>query len=261
MNAVNKTLYIPLRGKALVSRAGILLRDPAAEAIWQKEGFPLRGKSASKWLAYAMGMRAAVFDDWTRARLRAQPRATVLHIGCGLDARARRVDAPRALWVDIDLPAVIAAREKYFAPGDDYIMLGADASQTDWLRMLPRGGPGVIVMEGLSMYLSLPSLQALLQALHTHFDGAAVLLDAYTPRAVRLSKYGNPIRDVGARASLGIDDPLSLCTRGGARFIARHSLTPPQKINELPARDQKVFRALFAGKIADGLYRLYEYAL
>ena len=45
MNNVNKTLYIPLHGKAYVSRKGIILRDPKAEEIWAAEGFPLRGKA------------------------------------------------------------------------------------------------------------------------------------------------------------------------------------------------------------------------
>ena len=62
MNSVNKTMYIPLYGKAYVSKKGIILRDKKAEEIWNKEGFPLKGKSKSKWLAYFMGMRAAVYD-------------------------------------------------------------------------------------------------------------------------------------------------------------------------------------------------------
>ncbi len=33
MNATNKTLYIPLYGKSLVSKKGILLHDPKAEEI------------------------------------------------------------------------------------------------------------------------------------------------------------------------------------------------------------------------------------
>ena len=59
MNNVNKTLYIPLYGKSYVSKKGILLHDPKAEEIWAAEGFKIRGKSASKWLAYYMGMRSA----------------------------------------------------------------------------------------------------------------------------------------------------------------------------------------------------------
>ena len=39
MNNVNKTLYIPLYGKAYVSRRGIILHDPKAEQIWQQVGF------------------------------------------------------------------------------------------------------------------------------------------------------------------------------------------------------------------------------
>ena len=69
MNNVNKTLYIPLYGKALVSKRGIILDDSKAEEIWSAEGFELKGKSKSKWLAYYMGMRSAVFDKWLKRQM------------------------------------------------------------------------------------------------------------------------------------------------------------------------------------------------
>ena len=64
MDNVNKTLYIPLYSKALVSKKGIILSDKKAEEIWESEKFPLKGKARSKWLAYFLSMRAAVFDKW-----------------------------------------------------------------------------------------------------------------------------------------------------------------------------------------------------
>ena len=64
MNNVNKTLYIPLYGKAYVSNKNIILRDKKAEEIWEKEGFALKGKSKSKWLAYYMAMRSVIYDEW-----------------------------------------------------------------------------------------------------------------------------------------------------------------------------------------------------
>ena len=91
MNAVNRTLFIPLYGKARVSRQRIILDDPTSEQIWEKEAFPIHGKSASKWLAYNMAMRARVFDDWTDLMLSENKKALILHIGCGLDSRCRRV--------------------------------------------------------------------------------------------------------------------------------------------------------------------------
>ena len=77
MNEVNKTLFIPLYGKAKVSKQRIILHDPAAERIWAAEGFPIRGKSKSKWLCYNMAMRARVFDDWAEAMLWQHPDASL----------------------------------------------------------------------------------------------------------------------------------------------------------------------------------------
>ena len=98
MNEVNRTLFIPLYGKAKVSKQGIILHDPDAEQIWKAEGFPIHGKSASKWLAYNMEMRARVFDEWVEGMLSAHPEAVVLHIGCGLDSRSRRVRRAFQTW-------------------------------------------------------------------------------------------------------------------------------------------------------------------
>ena len=134
MNEVNRTLFIPLYGKASVSKQNVILKDPDAERIWDAERFPVRGKSASKWLAYNMAMRARVFDDWTDRMLEELPDALVLHVGCGLDSRSRRVTRPYRLWLDCDLPDVIAVRRKYFAETDRYRMQVLDACDPDQVR-------------------------------------------------------------------------------------------------------------------------------
>ena len=69
MNSVNKTLYVPLCGKSYVSKKGLFLEDKKAEEIWEAEGIELKGKSKSKWLAYYMGVRSAVFDEWVKRQM------------------------------------------------------------------------------------------------------------------------------------------------------------------------------------------------
>ena len=108
MDNVNKTLYIPLYGKSYVSKRGIILQDRKAEEIWAAESFPLKGKSASKWLSFYMGMRAAAFDRWVKAQMVAMPEAVVLHLGCGMDSRNLRVGDESTMWYDIDFEDVIA---------------------------------------------------------------------------------------------------------------------------------------------------------
>ena len=104
MNNVNKTLYIPLYGKAYVSKKGIILHDSIAEKIWSKEGFELKGKSKSKWLAYYMAMRSAIYDEWVKQEIAYNSDTVVLHIGCGMDGRIKRVGIEDVHWYDIDFP-------------------------------------------------------------------------------------------------------------------------------------------------------------
>ena len=193
MNSVNKTLYIPLYGKAYVGGRGLFLRDEMAEKIWSAEGFPLKGKSASKWLAFYMGIRAAVFDEWVSRQLAAAPDAVVVHIGCGLDSRVVRVAAGGNTWYDVDFPQVIAERKRYFSESGQYRMLAADVRDHRWLKQISETGTAVVVMEGVSMYLTPTELQSLMKNLSGHFSRVLCLMDCYSELAAKLSRYKNPL--------------------------------------------------------------------
>lgn len=258
MDAVNKTLYIPLYGKALVSGQGLFLRDPVAQRIWSEEGFSLRGKSASKWLAYYMGIRAAVFDDWVRGQLDREPEAVVIHIGCGLDSRAQRVGTGGHKWYDLDFPEVIRERRRYFSETEDYRMLSGNAMEPDWLESIPEQGTAVVVMEGVSMYLPPEGLEALFSSLSARFDRVRLLMDCYTVFAAKASKYKNPINDVGVTRVYGLDDPETL-QAAGFTFVREHDMTPRRYIDRLSGMERAVFQRLYAGKMSQKLYRLYEY--
>lgn len=259
MNGVNKTLYIPLYGKAYVSRMGILLEDRKAEQIWEAEGFPLKGKARSKWLAYYIGMRSAVFDGWVKAQLEENPQTVVLHLGCGMDSRALRVGNTANAWYDVDFPQVMEERRRYFREEGGYRMLGADITGEDWLEEIS-GQSATVVMEGVSMYISPEKLRQLLGRLGERFTQVRLLVDCYTVAAAKASKVRNPINEVGVREVYGLDDPKVL-EGSGFRFVKRHDMTPDTMIRQLPRAQQGIFRWLYAGKIADGMYRLYEYRL
>lgn len=258
MNEVNRTLYIPLYGKSCVSKKGIILRDPKAEYIWQKEGFALKGKSRSKWLAYSMGMRAAVFDRWTREQLEQVPEAVVLHIGCGMDSRCERIGKDAAAWYDVDFPDVISERKRYYTETHAYHMIPADARSVRWIRELP-SGHAIVVMEGLSMYLTEADMQRLLSAITAHFESVSLLVDCYTSFGAKASKDKNPINDVGVTAVYGVDDPHVYEQGTGMKFVRAHSLTPDTMIDELEGMERAVFRYVFAGSFAQRIYRLYEF--
>jgi len=258
MDNVNKTLYIPLYGKAHVSRLGIILKDKKAEEIWAAEGFSLRGKAASKWLAYYMGMRAAVFDRWVEETASEFPEAAVLHLGCGMDSRVLRVGAGDHRWYDVDFPDVIAERKRYYAQSERYRMIGGDLREKNWLDEIS-GEKAVVVLEGVSMYLQPEELMGLLHNLGERFSQCRVLMDVYTRFAAKASHYKNPINQVGVTQVYGLDDPTAPAQDTGFSFKKAHCMTPDDLIRQLTKGEQIVFRKVYAGKMSDKLYRLYEY--
>ena len=259
MDNVNRTLYIPLYGKAYVSRRGLILQDKKAEEIWEKEGFPLKRKAKSKWLAYNMGMRSAVFDRWTLRRLEENPEVIVLHMGCGMDSRVLRVGNDACQWYDVDFPEVIAERKRYFEETEHYHMIGSDIREEDWLTEIPGGKTAVIVMEGISMYLKPEELKAALKRWKDYFGEIRILMDSYTVFAAKATRYKNPINEVGVNQVYGFDDPKALESGTGIAFVQEHSLTPEWLIAQLPKGEQGFFRRMFAGKMAKKIYRLHEF--
>ncbi len=259
MNNVNRTLYIPLYGKAYVSKKHIILHDEKAEEIWEKEALELKGKSKSKWLAYYMAMRAAVYDEWVKQKTAANPDAVVLHIGCGMDSRILRTGCDKTTWYDMDFPAVIGERRKYFSETDYYRIIPADMRTADWTRSIPSGKDAVIVMEGVSMYFQPKELTTLLATLARHFRSVALLMDCYTERAAKASKYKNPINDVGVTVVYGYDNPQELAEQSGLSFVKGHPMTPDNLVDELTGIERTVFRHLFAGGIANSMYKMYEF--
>ncbi len=258
MNNVNKTLYIPLYGKAYVSQKGIILNDKKAEEIWNAEGFELKGKSKSKWLAYYMGMRSAVFDNWLLEEMKKDSEAVVLHIGCGMDSRVLRVGADEHQWYDIDFPSVICERKRYYAENDTYHMVEADVRQKDWLATISKQKHAIVVMEGVSMYFEPQELKVVLEQISSHFEMVNLLMDCYTTMAAKASKYKNPINDVGVTDVYGLDEPRKL-ESSSFKFLKEHDMTPDVLINELEGFEKAIFKKLYSGSIAKKMYRMYEY--
>ena len=258
MNNVNKTLYIPLYGKSYVSKKGLFLDDKMAEKIWEAEGFELKGKSKSKWLAYYMGVRSAVFDEWVKSEMAEHSDATVLHLGCGMDSRALRVGTQGHKWYDVDFPDVIVERKRYFDETEDYSMIGSDVRDGKWLDTISESGRAIVIMEGISMYLTESEMQDILAGLGAHFDELAILVDSYTSLAAKMSKYKNPVKDVGVTTVYGIDDPTAYA-KGDITFVKEHNMTPEKYINELSGFERAVFAKLYAGSFSKKLYRMYEY--
>lgn len=219
----------------------------------KKKKFELKGKSKTKWLAYYMGMRSRVFDDWVSKNI--DETCVVLHLGCGLDSRVLRVKH-NCMWIDVDFESVLDERKKYFKEDESYQMISSDI-RDKWYADL-NYKKAIVVIEGVSMYLKTCELQELLNNLCCHFENVSILMDYYTEKAAKLSKIKNPINEVGVFEVFGFDDPKSL-ENDLLELVCEHEITPNHLIDELDGLEKAIFKKMYAGKLSNSLYRMAEY--
>ena len=156
-------------------------------------------------------------------------------------------------------PITIAERKKFYAETAHYRMLSGNAADPMWLTQIPAGKAAVIVMEGVSMYLTPKELAGLFEMLKERFSSLCLLMDAYTGLGTNLTRFKNPIHEVGVTKTYGIDDPAVPLGTSGIRYVREHSMTPSELVAELKGFEGFFFKTLFAGKFAKKLYRMHEY--
>ena len=138
-------------------------------------------------------------------------------------------------------------------------MIESDVRNSRWFEKLPEAKTAIVIMEGISMYLSLKELKSLFANMQNHFDNVYLLMDCYTAFAAKASKYKNPVNDVGVTAVCGIDDPKLLEENTGIHFVNEHEMTPVTLIDELKGIEKAIFKRFYGGSISKKMYRLYEY--
>jgi methyltransferase (TIGR00027 family) len=179
------TLY--LRAYESHNQPSILDDRAAAEAV---DRMKRAARPAST--QYTVALRAKQFDEWTVDFLQRHPDAVVLHLGCGLDSRAFRLDLPAGvMWYDVDVPQVIELRRRVYDETDRYHMIASSVTETDWLEKIPSDRPLLMVAEGLLMYLKPEPVRQLLQRLTDRFSTGEMLFDVGPVWGARLSKMQN----------------------------------------------------------------------
>jgi O-methyltransferase involved in polyketide biosynthesis len=159
LTGVSETALMTLNGRA--TQAGLpdaIIEDPMAirlrDALTTTYGvnydkFGLRGQE--------MALRSLAVDQCATAYLRAHPNAVVVALAEGFQTSFWRLDkalpGAQFRWVSVDLPPVIALRERLLPTSPRITSLGQSALDYSWMDRIDSGDGVFITAEGLLMYL------------------------------------------------------------------------------------------------------------
>jgi methyltransferase (TIGR00027 family) len=205
--------------------------DPFAELFMDEAGRAVFQRFADLRMANAANAtRTRIIDDWLRDRLLADPEQLVILLGAGFDARAYRL--PGGRWIEFEEPGLIAEKEQVLPAARSPHPLERIAIDFTTERLADRletleGESPVVVMEGVSMYLSQADLRSALSALTWAFPRHTLIIDLMTRGFAE--RHGAEVRKRlaelgGVFASDLQDDPARAVTSAGYRQIARASI-------------------------------------
>ncbi|MGV0625815.1 class I SAM-dependent methyltransferase [Mycolicibacter minnesotensis] len=239
-----------------------VLGDRYAKEAVERIDFDWAGlKAPSRW-APLVTVRTAQYDIWARQFLAAQPNATVIHLGCGLDARVFRIDpGPDVTWYDVDQPPVIALREQIYPDRPGYHLMATSATDPSWLQEIPADRPVLLLAEGISMYLTETDGVALLQSVVDRFPSGELQIDFYNWFGIKTQKTHRLQRQSGATLHWAVNDPADILDRvDGIRLLAAANLFDAETFSRVPAGFRRVSRVARAAPPLRGMLQYHRYA-
>lgn len=198
LTGVSETALLTLNGRA--HQAGLpdaILEDPVAIRLvnsidFDFDKFGRRGQE--------MALRSLAVDKCAISYIRDHPQCTVVALAEGLQTSFWRIDSalPDAdfRWVSIDLPPVMALREKLLPPSPRIVNLAQSALDYTWMDKIDDTHGVFISAEGLLMYLQPHEAMDLIRKCAERFPGGQMFFDLppvmvkkLAPKGMRQSKH------------------------------------------------------------------------
>ncbi|KAL1863021.1 hypothetical protein Daus18300_008177 [Diaporthe australafricana] len=219
LTGAQETLLLTLSARATDAEAAHpILNDTHAASVVkqvQESGYDFRERLKIGFLGSAFGvlisLRARILDLKTERFLAAHTgRVTVLNLACGLDSRSLRVrwQGQGRLWIDVDKQDVIELRRQVMndpspGPGAEYRLIDPSITEEGWLEKcdIPTDRPVLVIMEGLTMYLTTVEIYGLLRQITGYFLDRDVHGEIYFDAAGKMTT--NAVRALDSLKRLG----------------------------------------------------------
>ena len=224
LSGVPETMLQTIYARAKESGGRGAIYDAKAEEIIGRLDYDF--SLADKDTAMHSGViaRTIVLDRLTKKWLPKHPGAVVVNIACGLDTRCYRMTG-YAHWYNLDLPETMGVREKLLPESGTISQIAMSAMDNWGSEISEQNTPVLIIIEGLTMYLSEADVQQIFTVISNRFPQATVFAETMNPMVVKRFKEKS-IEGSHAKFTWGIKNGKALAALlPDFRFVEEHSLT------------------------------------
>jgi methyltransferase (TIGR00027 family) len=246
LHSVSDTALLVAAQRAAESeRRRPLFRDPHAGQLAGERGRGIARALGPAFPPWPVIARTVVFDELVLRLAGAGSVACVLNLAAGLDSRPYRLALPPDLrWIESDLPAVLAHKERHLAgerPRCRLERVPADLTDEGARRRLldaAAGLPTLVLTEGLLVYLAPEEVAGLAADLAGQPDPRWWLLDLAGPAVLRRlpARLDRQLSGANAAHRFAPDEGPDVFRRHGWRPVeVRSSWEEARRLGRLPA--------------------------
>jgi methyltransferase (TIGR00027 family) len=268
---VSDTALLVAAARAMeTERADGVVHDPIAAHLAGPRGMTLaHGVPGRDWLMFGVGMRCRFIDGFLHQTLSGGGVNTVASLGAGLDTRPWRLDLPVDLhWIEADFAAILDYKTERLASQPTACRLqrvAADlnnpASREEIFRVAG-SAPGVMITEGLLMYLPPQTVEALAAEALVKSGIRYWILDVASQDLMRRAHQDwQGIQNLRPEGYLKGVEILDMARRHGWSLLAQRTYTRdawdtavPSRIHALPGETMIDDRGVPSGGDPSGAY-------
>jgi O-methyltransferase involved in polyketide biosynthesis len=178
---LEETALLTLYARALDSRAPRpILGDGGADQVAAGIDYDFAGLGLVTSVVCQTALRTRMLDDRVRMFTAAHPDAVVVDLGAGLDDGMSRVEPPAGVdWYSVDLPAVIALRDRLLPGRARAHSVPKSLTDERWLEAIPAERPAILTANGLLAFLNEQEIISLFRQVTGHLQAGELAFNDY----------------------------------------------------------------------------------
>ncbi|MDR2457884.1 MAG: class I SAM-dependent methyltransferase [Clostridiales Family XIII bacterium] len=221
LKGISDTSFIPLVARIFVSK-----KFP--EYFFDEKALSLENyipddtikKRSSEYSLMASVARYYNFDSMVKAFIKKYGKSNIIYLGAGFETAYYRLNEQTAIFYEIDLPDIIAARRIILGVQRNELLIAADIFNMEWIKQIDKSIPTLIIVSGVFQYYKEYKIIKFINGLKNNFSNAELIFDATNEKGIKyINKYVKKTGNTNAPMYFYINDSTEFSKKTKTQLI------------------------------------------
>lgn len=185
-NEVSETMLQTMYSRATYSKSkNAKFIDKKAIEVVEKLDYDFTDASKDKLMGNGVIGRTILLDKMVKDFIKQNSNVTIINIASGMDTRFYRVNNSKIKWYNVDFQEVINFRNKYLDEDKNVTNIASSAMDKNWAERVEENENVLIIVEGLSMYLTEKDVIKIFEIIKDNFKNTTIFFEILNPKFVK----------------------------------------------------------------------------